>query len=223
MSTSLQFAIEGYVRAKNLAQGTRDEYLATINKWKAWGRGGVIENVGRKEVREFLDWVFERAVLDQGTNPGRTANKAREHLRAVMAWAWEQDLIESLPRFPQARPQRDVAGRHYLTKAELNAPYFATHDVAAAIGIHGAGQRNRGGVSLLSQAVSGGGVSARLPMLPTQPECSSTSSQEPARTLPRGLPRGAIVALRALPRRISLTGDRSSRPKWTLLAMSSPG
>jgi hypothetical protein len=44
-----------------------------------------------------------------------------------MSWAWEQDMIESLPRFPRPRPQRDVAGRHYLTKAELNALYFATH------------------------------------------------------------------------------------------------
>ncbi len=127
MPTSLPSAVERYVRAKNLAQGTHDEYLSTIKKWEAWGKGIALENVGRKEVREFLDWVFERAVLDQGTNPGRTTNKAREHLRAVIAWAWEQDLIESLPRFPQARPQRDVAGRHYLTKGELNALYFATH------------------------------------------------------------------------------------------------
>ncbi len=67
------------------------------------------------------------AVLQEGTNPGRTANKAREHFRAVVAWAWEQDLIDSLPRFPKPRPQRDVAGRHYLTKAEINAIYFATH------------------------------------------------------------------------------------------------
>ncbi len=31
------------------------------------------------------------------------------------------------PRFPGPRDQRDVAGRHYLTKAEINALYFATH------------------------------------------------------------------------------------------------
>ena len=84
-----------------------------------------------KEIREFLDWVYDRAVADEGTNPGRTANKAREHLRAVVSWAWEQDLIDSLPRFPKPRPQRDVAGRHYLTKAEINALYFATHQLTA--------------------------------------------------------------------------------------------
>jgi len=44
-----------------------------------------------------------------------------------MSWAWEQDLIETLPRFPKAKKQRDIAGRHYLTKAEINALYFATH------------------------------------------------------------------------------------------------
>jgi hypothetical protein len=47
--------------------------------------------------------------------------------RAVISWAWDQELIEALPRFPKPKPQRDVAGRHYLTKAEINALYFATH------------------------------------------------------------------------------------------------
>ena len=64
---------------------------------------------------------------DKGTNPGRTTNKAREHLRAILYWAWEQELIDAPPRFPTPRDQRDVAGRHYLTKAEINALYFATH------------------------------------------------------------------------------------------------
>jgi hypothetical protein len=66
---------------------------------------------------------------DNGKNPGRTGNKAREQLRAVMSWAWEQELIESLPRFPKARNQLDVAGRHYLTKSELNSLYFATYNM----------------------------------------------------------------------------------------------
>jgi hypothetical protein len=50
-------------------------------------------------------------VADHGTNLGRTAYKAREHLRAVFSWAWEQELIDAPPRFPKPRPQRDVAGR----------------------------------------------------------------------------------------------------------------
>lgn len=56
-------------------------------------------------------------------------NKAREQIRAVMSWAWEQEIINSLPRFPKSRKQRDVAGRHYLTKSELNALYFATYEM----------------------------------------------------------------------------------------------
>lgn len=38
-------------------------------------------------------------------------------------------MIESLPRFPKPKEQRDVAGRHYLGKAEINSLYFATHEL----------------------------------------------------------------------------------------------
>ena len=67
-------------------------------------------------------------LLTRGRTRG-ACEQAREHLRAVVSWAWEQDLIDSLPRFPKPRPQRGVAGRHYLTKAEINALYFATHQL----------------------------------------------------------------------------------------------
>jgi hypothetical protein len=73
-------------------------------------------------------------LADKGTNPGRTANKAREHLRAVLSWAWEQELIETPPRFPGPREQSDVGGRHYLTKAEINALYFAMHQMKRPCG-----------------------------------------------------------------------------------------
>ena len=61
-------------------------------------------------------------------------NKTRENLRAVVTWAWEQDLIETRPRFPRPRSQRDVARRHYLTKSELNALYFATFKLSSPRG-----------------------------------------------------------------------------------------
>lgn len=127
MSITLETAVANYLRSGNPSRGTRSEYQTALRKWKEWGDGMPIERLARKNIREFLDWVYEHAVEDQGTNPGRTANKAREHLRAVLAWAWDQELIESPPRFPKPRQQRDVAGRHYLTKAEINALYFATH------------------------------------------------------------------------------------------------
>ncbi len=129
MPTNLETAVERYLIAKRLSRGTRGEYLCTVKKWKEWGRNAPLEELGRKEIREFLDWVYQLAVEQEGTNPGRTANKSRQNLRAVMAWAWEQDLIETIPRFPKPRHQRDVAGRHYLTKAEINAIYFTTHQM----------------------------------------------------------------------------------------------
>ena len=129
MSTTFKAAVDSYLRAKTLSRGTRNEYRSTVRKWEQWGGGPPIEALQHKQIREFLDWVHERALAEDGTTPGRTANKAREHLRAVLSWAWEQELIDTPLRFPGPREQRDVAGRHYLTKAEINALYFATHEM----------------------------------------------------------------------------------------------
>ena len=87
MSTSLESAVESYLRARNLSRGTRNEYASTLRKWKQWGPSISIEDPSRKDIREFLDRVQEEAIAEQGTNSGRTANKARENLRAVMSWA----------------------------------------------------------------------------------------------------------------------------------------
>jgi hypothetical protein len=130
MPNTLKTAAESYLRAKALSRGTRNEYLSTLRNWETWGGGILIEQLRRKDLREFLDRVYEQAVKDEGENPGRTANKSREHLRAILYWAWEQELIDTLPRLPAPRDQRDVAGRHYLTKTEINALYFATHKMA---------------------------------------------------------------------------------------------
>ncbi len=120
MGTTFAIAVEGYLRAKGLAPATGAENATTVRKYQQWG-GKLLEEIRRRDVRESLDRVYSDAACGEGSNPGRTANKARDHLRAVLSWAWEQELIESPPRFPPPRPQRDVAGRHYLTKSELNA------------------------------------------------------------------------------------------------------
>jgi hypothetical protein len=129
MPTTLESIATKYLRSGSPAQRTREEYATTLHKWSRWGSAVPLEHLGRKEIREFLDWVHEDAIARQARNPGRTSNKVRSHLRAVMSWAWEQDLVDALPRFPKLKPQRDVAGRHYLTKPEINALYFATHQM----------------------------------------------------------------------------------------------
>ena len=129
MSISLKNVAEKYLRSKKLSTGTQKEYRSTVTKWLSWGQGVDVDQIERRHIRDFLDWVHDKATSDGGANAGRTANKARENLRALMSWAWEQDYVEKLPRFPKPKPQRDVAGRHYLTKSDLNAHYFATHQL----------------------------------------------------------------------------------------------
>ena len=129
MSLKFETTVNSYLQSRNLSRGTHLEYAVTVKKWNTWGKQDSLEKLDRKTLRDFLDWVYQCAIENDGTNPGRTANKARKHLRAVMSWAWEVDLLESLPRFPQAKPFRHAAGRHYLTKPELNALYFATYDI----------------------------------------------------------------------------------------------
>ena len=129
MPTSFPQAVELYLDSRNPSDGTRSEYKTTVRKWCEWNCHVSIEELDRSLIRDFLKWVRARAVEDGGTNPGRTTNKARTQLRAVISWAWENDLIDTPPRFPRPVRQRDVAGRHYLTKPELNALYFATHQL----------------------------------------------------------------------------------------------
>ena len=129
MSISLESVSAKYLTAKKLSGGTRKEYKSTVTKWTTWGNGVDVGEITRSHIRDFLDWVHEKAEQDGGSNPGRTANKARENLRAIMSWAWEHDYVAKLPAFPKPKPQRDVAGRHYLTKPDLNALYFATYQI----------------------------------------------------------------------------------------------
>ena len=129
MPITLRDVVEKYLASKKLSSGTSKEYRGTVTKWLTWGNGVDLGQIERSHIREFLDWVHGRAKNDGGTNAGRTANKSRENLRAILSWAWEHDFVENLPRFPKPKPQRDVAGRHYLTKADLNALYFATYQM----------------------------------------------------------------------------------------------
>ena len=130
MPVSFEKVAIKYLAAKKLASGTCEEHRGTVSKRLGWGRGSAVDRIGRADIREFLDWVHEKAAADSGSKAERTANKARENLRAILSWAWEQDYLENLQRLPKPRPQRDVAGRHYPTKADLNAHYFATYSLS---------------------------------------------------------------------------------------------
>ena len=74
MSTTLQSAVESYARARNLSRGTRNEYAATVKKWITWNHAIPIEQLSRKDIREFLDWVHEKAIVEEG-------NKSRPHVK----------------------------------------------------------------------------------------------------------------------------------------------
>lgn len=71
MPTTLPQAVELYLRARNLSRGTRAEYLVTLRKWDRWGASIPIEELTRKNVREFLDIVYAHAITEEGRNPGR--------------------------------------------------------------------------------------------------------------------------------------------------------
>jgi hypothetical protein len=124
IAKTLESVVASYLKARSLSPATGVEYRSTLSKWSEWGKEVPLESISRADVREFLDWVHERTIENEGTNPGRTANKCLEHLRAVLSWAWEEEFIETLPRFPKTKQQRDVAGRHYLTKNRSGTHIF---------------------------------------------------------------------------------------------------
>ena len=71
-----------------------------MRKWIRWGQDIPLEQLSRSAIRDFLDWVYDQAVEQGGQNPERTSNKARDHIRAVAAWAWK---TTSLNRFRDLR------------------------------------------------------------------------------------------------------------------------
>ena len=87
MPITLRDVVEKYLASKKLSSGTNKEYRGTVTKWLTWGNGVDLDQIERSHIREFLDWVHERAKDDGGTNAGRTANKSRENLRAILSWA----------------------------------------------------------------------------------------------------------------------------------------
>jgi hypothetical protein len=46
--------------------GRSSGYFSTLRKWERWGGGIPIQQLARKDVREFLDWVYDQAVTGEG-------------------------------------------------------------------------------------------------------------------------------------------------------------
>jgi hypothetical protein len=72
MSISLKKAAEKYLAGRSLSAGTQKEYRSTVTKWLCWGQGVEVDQIERQHIRDFLDWVYEKAATDGGSNAGRT-------------------------------------------------------------------------------------------------------------------------------------------------------
>jgi hypothetical protein len=63
MQTTFSSAVESYLRAKPLARGTRNEYYSTLRKWEEWGGGASIEELRRRNIREFLESISVPSIM----------------------------------------------------------------------------------------------------------------------------------------------------------------
>src|SRR5947209_20335869 len=88
MSTTFKAAVDSYLRAKTLSRGTRNEYFSTLRKWEQWGGGSPIEALQHKEIREFLDWVHERARAKEGLC-ALAGSRRRTNVEAGVDAPWE--------------------------------------------------------------------------------------------------------------------------------------
>jgi site-specific recombinase XerD len=71
LSISLEKVAEKYVAAKKLSTGTQKEYRSTVTKWLARGQGVDVDQIDRRHIRDYLDWVHDKAANDGGSNAGR--------------------------------------------------------------------------------------------------------------------------------------------------------
>jgi hypothetical protein len=53
-----------------LSRGTQAEYRSTLKKWESWNADIPLDQLGRKDIAEFLDRVYLAAVENDGKNPG---------------------------------------------------------------------------------------------------------------------------------------------------------
>lgn len=68
MSISLKRVAQRDLVAKKLSDGTRKEYRSTVTTWLSWAQRFDVDQIERQHIRDFLDWVHEKATQDGGAN-----------------------------------------------------------------------------------------------------------------------------------------------------------
>jgi len=93
MPTTLKTAAESYLRAKALSRATRNEYLSTLRKWEKWGGGIPVEQLRRKDLREFL-LPFRH---------GRPSPRYAPPWSGAWPWEWLRGRYSTRPESPRVR------------------------------------------------------------------------------------------------------------------------
>ncbi len=110
MSKSLESAVAG-LKARSLSPATGVEYRSTLSKWKEWNKEVPIESIGRSEVREFLDWVYDRATESKGgrgTSGGRLRNRYSDYASGLHDDAWMRRRVVSTELLGRVRQPMDL-------------------------------------------------------------------------------------------------------------------
>ena len=80
----------------------------------------------RQEIRKFLDWVYRSGSLTKARIPAEPRTRLGNTCVPLLRGHGNR-ISSSHHRVSLSPGRRNVAGRHYLTKAEIDALYFATH------------------------------------------------------------------------------------------------
>ncbi len=85
MSLTLRKTLDRYFKKCDLSNGTQAEYRSTLNKWENWNSNISIDQLGRKEISEFLDLGHLRPPMSQsfgntylGIKVAHTVNQKRD-------------------------------------------------------------------------------------------------------------------------------------------------
>ncbi len=129
MSNCLETISAKYLTAKS----SRAEPARNTNRPSPSGPPGATASTSTRSVdpTSVSSWTgcMNTPPATAVSNPGRTSNKCVKTREPSWRGRGNKSFSQSCHRFPRPKPQRDVAGRHYLTKPELNALYFATHQM----------------------------------------------------------------------------------------------